>query len=99
LPSSAGTWERKYPAIIRLWTGAWAEFVPFLQFDTEIRTIICTTNAIVIWSGFQGVLHVADEEFGSRILLGGRGYLPPSSRRMAGRFDVRSAGGDALVAA
>src|SRR3954464_14791322 len=39
-------WERKYPAIIRLWTNAWAEFVPFLQFDTEIRTIICTTNAI-----------------------------------------------------
>jgi transposase-like protein len=42
----SGKWERKYPAIIRLWTGAWAEFVPFLQFDTEIRTIICTTNAI-----------------------------------------------------
>jgi transposase-like protein len=40
------TWEKKYPAIIRLWTHAWAEFVPFLQFDREIRTIICTTNAI-----------------------------------------------------
>ena len=39
-------WEKKYPAIIRLWTNAWAEFVPFLAFDTEIRTIICTTNAI-----------------------------------------------------
>jgi putative transposase len=39
-------WEKKYPAIIRLWTNAWAEFVPFLQFDREIRTIICTTNAI-----------------------------------------------------
>ena len=40
------TWEPRYPAIVRLWTNAWAEFVPFLQFDTEIRTIICTTNAI-----------------------------------------------------
>ena len=39
-------WEKKYPAITRLWTNAWAEFVPFLRFDTEIRTIICTTNAI-----------------------------------------------------
>ena len=39
-------WEKKYPAIIRLWENAWAEFVPFLQFDREIRTIICTTNAI-----------------------------------------------------
>jgi putative transposase len=40
------TWERKYPAIIRLWTNAWAEFVPFLQFDLEIRKIVCSTNAI-----------------------------------------------------
>jgi len=39
-------WEKRYPAIIRLWTNAWAEFVPFLQFDNEIRTVICTTNAI-----------------------------------------------------
>jgi putative transposase len=38
--------SKKYPAIIRLWTNAWADFVPFLQFDQEIRTIICTTNAI-----------------------------------------------------
>ena len=40
------TWERRYPAIVRLWTDAWAEFVPFLDFDIEIRKIICTTNAI-----------------------------------------------------
>jgi transposase-like protein len=39
-------WEQKYPAIVRLWENAWAEFVPFLQFDVEIRKIICTTNAI-----------------------------------------------------
>jgi putative transposase len=42
----SGKWERKYPAITRLWENAWAEFVPFLQFDREIRAIICTTNAI-----------------------------------------------------
>jgi transposase-like protein len=42
----AEKWEARYPAIIRLWTNAWAEFVPFLAFDTEIRTIIATTNAI-----------------------------------------------------
>jgi len=39
-------WEKRYPAIIRLWENAWAEFVPFLQFDREIRKVICTTNAI-----------------------------------------------------
>nr|WP_239314154.1 IS256 family transposase [Plantactinospora mayteni] len=42
----AAAWETKYPAIVRLWTNAWAELVPFLAFDTEIRSIICTTNAI-----------------------------------------------------
>ncbi len=31
---------------MRLWENAWAEFVPFLSFDTEIRKIVCTTNAI-----------------------------------------------------
>ena len=39
-------WEARYPAIVRLWTNAWAEFVPFLAFDVEIRKVICTTNAI-----------------------------------------------------
>ncbi|GGM43932.1 IS256 family transposase [Promicromonospora citrea] len=39
-------WGGKYPAIVRLWSNAWAEFVPFLQFDREIRRIVCTTNAI-----------------------------------------------------
>jgi putative transposase len=42
----AGKWEKRYPAIIRLWENAWSEFVPFLRFDTEIRTVVCTTNAI-----------------------------------------------------
>jgi putative transposase len=40
------TWQQRYPAIVRLWENAWAEFVPFLQFDKEIRTVVCTTNAI-----------------------------------------------------
>ncbi len=40
------TWGERYPAIVRLWENAWAEFVPFLSFDVEIRKIICTTNAI-----------------------------------------------------
>jgi putative transposase len=39
-------WEAKYPAIVRLWSNAWAQFVPFLNFDVEIRKVICTTNAI-----------------------------------------------------
>jgi transposase-like protein len=42
----AEKWEQRYPAIIKLWENAWAEFVPFLAFDTEIRSVICTTNSI-----------------------------------------------------
>jgi putative transposase len=39
-------WGAKYPAIARLWENAWAEFVPFLAFDAEIRRVVCSTNAI-----------------------------------------------------
>ncbi|WP_407701468.1 IS256 family transposase [Thermomonospora echinospora] len=39
-------WGAKYPAIVRLWENAWAEFVPFLNFDVEIRKVVCSTNAI-----------------------------------------------------
>ena len=39
-------WGVRYPAIVRLWDNAWAEFVPFLAFDPEIRRVICSTNAI-----------------------------------------------------
>ena len=46
LADFAGTWETKYPAIVKLWENAWAEFVPFLNFHPEVRTVIYTTNAI-----------------------------------------------------
>src|SRR3982751_1737776 len=39
-------WGEKYPAIVKLWENAWAEFTPFLAFDPEIRRVICSTNAI-----------------------------------------------------
>jgi Transposase and inactivated derivatives len=39
-------WGTRYPAIIRLWNNAWTEFVPFLDYDVEIRKVICSTNAI-----------------------------------------------------
>src|SRR6185312_1792296 len=39
-------WGKKYRAIIRLWRGAWTEFVPFLDYDVEVRRVICSTNAI-----------------------------------------------------
>jgi len=43
------TWGQRYPAIVRLRENAWAEFVPFLAFDAEIRKVICSTNAIWVF--------------------------------------------------
>jgi putative transposase len=42
----AGKWGDRYPAVIRLWDNAWEEFIPFLDYDVEIRQVICSTNAI-----------------------------------------------------
>ena len=39
-------WGGAYPAIVALWRNAWPEFVPFLDYDVEIRRVICSTNAI-----------------------------------------------------
>ncbi|MFJ1543410.1 transposase [Micromonospora chalcea] len=39
-------WGDRYPTIVRLWEQAWAEFVPILAFDAEVRTVVCSTNAI-----------------------------------------------------
>jgi putative transposase len=39
-------WGAQYPAITQLWENAWSEFVPFLDYDIEIRRVICSTNAV-----------------------------------------------------
>jgi putative transposase len=46
LDQLAETWGQRYGAIIRLWENAWPEFIPFLDYDVEIRKVICSTNAI-----------------------------------------------------
>jgi transposase-like protein len=46
LDEFADAWEKKYPAAVRLWRNAWAEFIPFLDYPMEIRKMICSTNAI-----------------------------------------------------
>jgi transposase-like protein len=42
----ADSWRDTYPAMIRSWEEGWNEFVPFLEFPTELRKIVYTTNAI-----------------------------------------------------
>jgi putative transposase len=37
---------KKAPGVIAVWERAWPQFIPFLEFDTAIRKVIYTTNAI-----------------------------------------------------
>ena len=46
LDELAEKWGTRYRAMIGLWENAWAEFIPFLDDDVEIREVICSTNAI-----------------------------------------------------
>ena len=92
-------WGDRYPAIIKLWESAWPEFVPFLQFDTHIRTVICTTNAIVIWSSRMSVFDVRHGVAGSLVLLSGRGYLQPSRKQSLRRKSACYTGGFAGLVA
>jgi putative transposase len=39
-------WGKPYPAIPNLWRAAWEEFIPFLDYDEEIRRVLFSTNAI-----------------------------------------------------
>ena len=46
LDELASKWGQRYAAIIRLWNNAWEQFIPFLDYDIEIRKVLCSTNAI-----------------------------------------------------
>ena len=37
---------QKYPSAVATWRNAWERFTPFLEFPTELRKVIYTTNAI-----------------------------------------------------
>ena len=39
-------WGKPYPAISTLWRNAWSTFIPFLDYDVEIRRVLFSTNAI-----------------------------------------------------
>lgn len=39
-------WNKKYPAISRLWREQWERVIPFFAFPEEVRKIVYTTNAV-----------------------------------------------------
>ncbi|MDQ4103240.1 MAG: transposase [Actinomycetota bacterium] len=46
LEAFAQRWERRYPAIVKLWPTHCSEFVPFLAVPPDLRRVVYTTNLI-----------------------------------------------------
>jgi len=51
----AEKWGQRYPAVVRLWDNAWAEFIPFLDYGA-CRTIACRPGltvpaSVIMWRG------------------------------------------------
>jgi putative transposase len=42
----AEEWEELYPAMVKSWRDTWGDFEPFLEFPTDLRKIVYSTNAI-----------------------------------------------------
>jgi putative transposase len=40
------TWGKKYPIVIRSWNENWDELTTYFQYDTHLRKLIYTTNAV-----------------------------------------------------
>lgn len=53
---------KRYPAMIRSWKKAWEQFIPFLDYDVEIRKLICFTdenfNGAAMEGGCSGLFFV-----------------------------------------
>lgn len=82
-------WEARYPAIRRLWMDAWERFIPFLDYDVEIRRVICTTNAIEsLNAGFKRSIrargHSPDEQAALKCM-----YLTVRSLGPTGKGRIR----------
>jgi putative transposase len=94
-----GAYGAKFPKAVTKITDDLDEMLAFYDYPAEPWVHLRTTNLIVIWSRSKGVFDVVDEHVRSRVLPGGRGYLPRSSTWSPGRFDVRCTGGGSRFAA
>lgn len=91
--------SEKFPKVAAHLDTARADVLAFTTFPKELWRQIWSNNPQVIWSRSAVVRDVVDGHVRSRILPGGRGYLPRSSTRCPGRFGVRCSGGVARIAA
>jgi len=63
------------PRAPKLWRSAWEQFIPFLDYDLEIRRVLCSTNAIESLNA------------GYRRAVNAKGHFPPS-RQCSRRSDL-----------
>lgn len=68
--------------IIGLRNNAWPEFIPFRDYDTEIRRVLCSTNAIEFLNARYRLAVKARGHFSRRgccaqLPLSGGAFLPP----------------------
>lgn len=66
-------WLTLYPAMINMWRAYWPQFIPFLDFPPQIRSMIYTTNAIESLNArFRAALrrrgHFPDEQSAMKVL-------------------------------
>jgi hypothetical protein len=40
----ANDFGAQYPAVVKLWRQAWPQFIPYLDYDVEVRKVLYTTN-------------------------------------------------------
>jgi len=91
--------QPQLPAVATMLRDAKEEITAFADLPETHWAKVWSTNPLVIWSLLRGVFDVCEGPVRSRDLCAGRGYLRLSSRRVTGRFDVRSASGGAMFAA
>jgi putative transposase len=60
----------KYPGAVAVWRNAWSDFIPFLDYSSELRLIVYTTNAI------------ESINFQIRKITKNRGHFPDSDSAM-----------------
>ncbi len=80
----------------RLWDNAWDEFIPFLDYDIEIRRVLCSTNAI---ESLERPLPASDQSPRSLPIRAGRAEVPLPRDQIPGPHREGSATmGDTLEA-
>jgi putative transposase len=81
-------WGTKYWAIKGLWSRAWPEFVPFLDYSPKIRRVIYSTNAIESLNArFRRATRALPQRASSVEVPLPRRQIPGSERHRPGTLD------------